>query len=94
MGNITIYSGNETIKKIPLTLYVVRETKKLEEKPKTDEEFFGPITAGSAIFLFALFVIVMLFLYYRKGLYAAEEKRPLEPRIIPGYIGRPKEQKH
>lgn len=90
-GNITIYKGNETVKKIPLILYVVRETKKPEEKPKTEQEFLGPLTTGSAIFLSALFIIVMLFLYYRKGLYETKEKRPLEPRIIPGYIGRAKE---
>lgn len=91
MGNITIYSGNETVKKIPLTLFVVRDTKKTEDKPKSGQDFFAPLNAGSAIFLFALFAIVMIFLYYRKGLYASEDKRPLEPKIIPHYIGKPRE---
>ena len=94
-GNITVYKGNETIKKIPLTLYVTEpvteEKKKTEDKHDTTE-FIGPKTATGIIFLIALFIIVNILLYYRKTRYDKEEKRPLEPTIIPEHIGHMKKE--
>ncbi len=89
-GNITIYKGNETIKKIPLTLYVSdiqKPTAAEEKKEDTYTDFIGPKTTGGIVFLLALFTIVMILLYYRSTGYKPEEKRPLEPKIIPTYIG-------
>ncbi len=93
-GNITVYKGNETIKKIPLTLYVtepVAEQKKTEDRHDTTE-FIGPKTATGVVFLLALFIIVNILLYYRKTRYYKEEKRPLEPAIIPEHIGHMKKE--
>ncbi len=92
-GNITIYKGNETIKKIPLTLYVndIQEpTAPTDNKEDIHTDFIGPKTTGGIIFLLILFTIVMILLYYRSREYNPEEKRPLEPKIIPTYIGHAK----
>ena len=94
-GNITIYKGNETIKKIPLTLYVsdIQKPKTAEEKKEdTHTDFIGPKTTGGIVFLLALFTIIMILLYYRSRGYKTEEKRPLEPKIIPTYIGHAKKE--
>ena len=94
-GNITIYKGNETIKKIPLTLYVsdIQKPRAAEEKKEdTYTDFIGPKTTGGIIFLLALFTIVMILLYYRSTGYRSEEKRPLEPKLIPTYIGHAKKE--
>ncbi len=94
-GNITVYKGNETIKKIPLTLYVtepVTEQKKKTEDEQGITEFIGPKTATGVVFLLALFIIVNILLYYRKTRYDKEEKRPLEPTLIPGHIGHLKKE--
>jgi len=94
-GNITIYKGNETIKKIPLTLYVsdIQKPDTAEEKKDTDTQtdFIGPKTTGGIIFLLALFTITMILLYYRSKEYKSE-KKPLEPKLIPAYIGHAKKE--
>lgn len=84
-GNITIYQEDNIIKKIPLTLYVTEARK----PPQEDEEikFIGPKTATGAIYLIMLFCIVLISLYLWKKDEKKEEKKPLMPKIIPGYIG-------
>ena len=91
-GNITVYKGNETIKKIPLTLYVsdIEEPSAAKETKDTYDDFIGPKTTGGIIFLLILFTITMILLYYRSTGYKTEEKKPLEPKIIPAYIGHAK----